>query len=147
MLLLTTVNVFAMNENTENYRTRAIVIQNGGDHSCEHDVFVDKITRRLHKAQEALKTDAVDTRFNININVTAAHYAFFHWLNLFEKSNNKHESKEFVPKIRKLFVEFKDVLDHQKVSGNYDYPATHRHTFALNLRIQKLTDTYSGDTQ
>lgn len=138
LLLLTTANALAMDENQENYQTPRVVIANTGNPSSQHIAFARKISQRLEKVQNAIGNNNLETRFNTNINLNAAHNTFYLWLNLFNQGNDKEVSKEFVPQIRKLFVTFKETLDQDKSSENEDYPATHPHIFKLNLKIQKL---------
>lgn len=141
-LLLTAAHTFAMDENhLENYQDpKPIVIESVQD---QHATFAKKITKRLNSVEKALETDALETTYNTRINLASAYGSFYEWLALFDRSN-KEESKKFIRPLRKLFVHFKEILNNEEVSGTQDYPEPIRHTFALNLRIQKLADEYSN---
>jgi hypothetical protein len=140
-LLLNAANIFAMNENRENYQDpKPIVIKSVEQ---QHAAFAKQITKNLKAAQKALKTDTLEMASNVNLNLAAVYKSFKRWLNFFDASN-KEESKEFIRPMRKLFVEFKDTLDQERICGTADYPVPQHHAFRLNLRIQKLTDQYSN---
>lgn len=141
-LLLNAALAFAMDENQENYQdSKPIVIKSIED---QHLAFADKITEHLNKVEKALATNALETGFNVNVNFHAAYRTFYRWLNLFNQTADQDTAKEFLRHMRNRFVRFKGILDESKASANEDFPATHPHTFQLNLAIQKLVDKYSN---
>jgi hypothetical protein len=138
-LLLNAAHLCAMDENQENYKTpKPILIKSVRE---QHAAFASKVAKHLDQTENALKTDALQTESNIKMNLASAYGNFSQWINLFDGSN-KEESGEFIRPLRKLFVEFKEILNHEKISGTADYPASIRYAFPLNLRIQKLADKY-----
>jgi hypothetical protein len=139
-------NVFAMDENVENEQTVRAAIQNPQDmpdlHPALHRGFAYKIENFLNNAKKALNTDTVTTKFNITANHSRAFFYLSEWVKFFE-TTSKDNARQFTPQLRKFFVDFKDIYNHEKIAKIEDYPIKRSDVFRLNLQMQQIIDNNS----